>query len=106
MTSRTIQKVLVTGASGKLGGPLCQALLAAGYQVLALRHRHPVGIDGVEEVAGSVADAGLIEELVGRSDAVIHLATCKEDRDALLRSACKGRSTCSKRPCAPAGRDA
>ncbi len=59
---RTIHKVLITGASGKLGAPLCRALLAAGYQVLALRHRNSVGIDGVEEVQGSVADAGLIED--------------------------------------------
>ena len=82
--SPAIRKVLVTGASGKLGAPLCQALLEAGYQVLALRHRTSVGVDGVEEAQGSVADVPLIEELVARSDAVIHLATCKEDRAALL----------------------
>ena len=85
-----IRRVLVTGASGKLGGPLCEALLAAGYQVFALRHRNPVGVDGVEEVAGDVADAGLIADLVSRSDAVIHLATCKEDREGLVQVSVRG----------------
>ncbi|HEX4146513.1 MAG TPA: NAD(P)-dependent oxidoreductase [Pirellulales bacterium] len=88
--SRTIHNVLITGASGKLGVPLSRALLKAGYRVLALRHRAPVNVDGVEEVAGSVSDARLIEELVARSDAVIHLATCKEDRDALLSVSVQG----------------
>jgi UDP-glucose 4-epimerase len=88
--SGKIQNVLITGASGKLGAPLCRALLEAGYRVVALRHRNTVGIDGVEEVQGSVADAQLIEDLVGRSDAVIHLATCKEDREALLSVSVQG----------------
>ena len=88
--SSSIRRVLMTGASGKLGGPLCEALLQAGYQVLALRHRHPVGVEGIEEVPGDVADAGLVEHLVSRSDAVIHLATCKEDREALVKVSLQG----------------
>jgi len=85
-----IRRVLVTGASGKLGGPLCGALLTAGYQVLALRHRNAVGVEGVEEVAGDVADTGLIDDLVSRSDAVIHLATCKENREGLVQVSVRG----------------
>jgi UDP-glucose 4-epimerase len=85
-----IKSVLVTGASGKLGVPLCEALLQTGYQVIALRHRAPVEVAGVEEVEGSVGDAALIEDLVGRSDAVIHLATCKEDRAALIPVSLQG----------------
>ena len=85
-----IQRVLVTGASGKLGAPLCEALVQAGYQVLALRHRFAVGVPDVEEVQGDVADAGLLCSLVARSDAVIHLATCKEDREALVSVSVQG----------------
>jgi UDP-glucose 4-epimerase len=85
-----IKTVLVTGASGKVGAPLCAALLVNGYRVLALRHRSPVGVDGVQEIQGSIADAKLIEDLVNRSDAIIHLATCKEDRDALIAVSIQG----------------
>ena len=52
--------------------------------------RHPVGVPGVEEVRGSVTDAGLVEQLVSRSDAVLHLATCKEDREALVPVSVQG----------------
>jgi nucleoside-diphosphate-sugar epimerase len=69
---------------------LCEALVQAGYQVRALCHRYGVGVPGVDEVRGDVADAGLIEELVDSSDAVIHLATCKEDREALIKVSVQG----------------
>lgn len=82
--------VLVTGASGKLGGPLCEALLAAGWAVLALRHRNAVDVPGVEQVQGSVGDAALVDSLVARSDAVIHLATCKEDRLGVIGISAQG----------------
>ncbi len=85
-----IQRIFITGASGKLGAPLCTALVAAGYQVRALCHRYAVGVVGVEEVRGDVGDAKLIDELVGDCDAVIHLATCKEDRDALVEVSLRG----------------
>jgi nucleoside-diphosphate-sugar epimerase len=85
-----IHRVLVTGASGKLGAPLCEALLAEGYQVLAVNRRLPVNVAGVEEVRADVADAAAMEDLVARSDAVIHLATCKEDREAVVKVSCQG----------------
>ena len=85
-----VRSVMVTGAGGKLGGPLCAALLAEGYKVIATAHRRPVGIDGVEEVRLDVADALAVETQVARSDAVIHLATCKEDRDAVIRVSAQG----------------
>ncbi len=88
--SGSIQRVLVTGASGKLGAPLCEALLQAGYQVRAIRHRNAVDIPGVEEVAGDVADGALVDQLVAQCDAIIHLATCKEDREALMRVSLQG----------------
>ncbi|MHB8972740.1 MAG: NAD-dependent epimerase/dehydratase family protein [Pirellulaceae bacterium] len=86
----SMKRVLVTGASGKLGAPLCAALVRAGYQVLALCHRYAVGVPGIEEVQGDMADAELIEDLVSRSDAVVHLATCKEDREALIKVSMQG----------------
>jgi UDP-glucose 4-epimerase len=88
--SQSMERVLVTGASGKLGAPLCEALVKSGYQVRALCHRYAVGVAGVDEVRGDVADASLVDDLVSRADAVIHLATCKEDRDALIKVSVQG----------------
>jgi nucleoside-diphosphate-sugar epimerase len=85
-----IKSVMVTGASGKLGGPLCAALVAEGYQVIAVSHRRPVGVAGVEELRLDIADGAAVERQVARSDAVIHLATCKEDRDAVIRVSAQG----------------
>jgi nucleoside-diphosphate-sugar epimerase len=85
-----LKSVMVTGASGKLGGPLCEALLAEGYCVIAADRRLPVGVDGVEEVQLDVADGPAVEALVARSDAIIHLASCKEDREALISVSMQG----------------
>jgi nucleoside-diphosphate-sugar epimerase len=85
-----IRTVLVTGASGKLGQPLCETLVAEGYQVIALRHRRPVGVDGVEEVALDISDGAALEAQVARSDAVIHLATSKENREAVIKVSAQG----------------
>jgi UDP-glucose 4-epimerase len=85
-----IRSVLVTGASGKLGGPLCEALVAEGYHVIATRHRYPVGVPGVEEVALDITDAAAVEAQIARSDAVIHLATSKEDRDGVIKLSAQG----------------
>jgi len=41
-----IERVMVTGASGKLGAPLCETLVAEGYQVLAVNRRRPVNVAG------------------------------------------------------------
>lgn len=86
----TIRRVLVTGASGKLGGPVCEALVAAGYEVTATRHRNPVGIEGVREIPLDLADADAVEKAVAASDAVIHLATCKEDRAGVIDVSARG----------------
>jgi len=85
-----IKSVLVTGASGKLGAPLCEALVAEGYQVIAADLRLPVGVDGVEELKLDIADEPAVEEAVSRSDAVIHLASCKEDRNAVIKIHAQG----------------
>ncbi len=85
-----IKSVMVTGASGKLGGPLCEALVAEGYHVIAADRRLPVGVEGVEEVQLDIADSQAMESVVARSDAVIHLASCKEDREAVIKVSAQG----------------
>ncbi len=85
-----IRRILVTGASGKLGAALCEALVKEDYQVLGMSRRLPVSVSGVEEVRADVADRAAVDELVSRSDAVIHLATGKEDRDAVIDTSARG----------------
>jgi nucleoside-diphosphate-sugar epimerase len=86
----TIHRVLVTGASGKLGGPVCEALVGAGYEVIAARHRNAVGVEGVRETPLDLGDCRAVDEMVAQCDAVIHLATCKEDRDGVIDTSARG----------------
>ncbi len=65
-------KVLVTGASGLLGGQTALALAARGDAVTVLQRR-PAGL-GLPEVLADVADAAAVREAVAGHDAVIHLA--------------------------------
>lgn len=65
--------VLVTGASGMLGGAVATTLRDRGATVRAFQ-RHPAGIDGVEDVCGSLVEAAEVRRAVQGVDAVIHLA--------------------------------
>lgn len=65
--------VLVTGASGLLGGAVARALVARGDDVRTLQRR-PSGVDGATDVLGSVTDADVVARAVEGADAVVHLA--------------------------------
>ncbi|MDU1123320.1 MAG: NAD-dependent epimerase/dehydratase family protein, partial [Dermabacter sp.] len=49
-------KVLVTGASGMLGGEVAKRLRDAGHEVSAFQRR-PAGIEGITDVCGSLTEA-------------------------------------------------
>ncbi|MBI9113888.1 NAD-dependent epimerase/dehydratase family protein [Sanguibacter suaedae] len=66
-------KVLVTGASGLLGGAVAAAVRDAGHDVRTFQRR-PSGVTGVEDVLGSVTDRADVERAVADVDAAIHLA--------------------------------
>ncbi|WP_432491057.1 NAD-dependent epimerase/dehydratase family protein [Kineococcus auxinigenes] len=66
-------KILVTGASGMLGRETALALARRGEDVRVLQRR-PAGLDGVQEVLGSVSDAAALERACEGVDAVVHLA--------------------------------
>ena len=85
-----IERLLVTGASGKLGTPVCQALVERGYKVVAVRHRQPVGLPGVDEISLDLADAAAVEAAVAGCQAVLHLATGKEDRQGVIDLSARG----------------
>lgn len=66
-------KVLVTGASGMLGGAVASLLVLEGHTVRTLQRR-PSGVPGAEDVTGEIADRSTVETAVANMDAVIHLA--------------------------------
>ncbi len=69
-------KVLVTGASGFLGGPTCNELRARDHEVLALVRRPGSQPAATRAVAGDLLDAASLERALAgsRPDCVIHLA--------------------------------
>jgi len=66
-------RVLVTGASGLLGGAVAAAVLAAGHEVRTLQRR-PSGVAGADDVLGSVTDASAVARAVDGVDGIVHLA--------------------------------
>lgn len=68
-----MSRVLVTGASGWLGAAVARDLVAAGHTVRTLQRR-PSGVDGAEDVLGSVTQPDAIDRAVDGVEAVVHLA--------------------------------
>lgn len=66
-------KVLVTGASGLLGGAVARLLLDHGHTVRSFQRR-PSTVAGVEDVLGSITDPAAVKRAVEGMDAVFHLA--------------------------------
>jgi nucleoside-diphosphate-sugar epimerase len=69
-------RVLVTGASGFIGGALCAELLARGHDVGALVRRAGSEPAGTRALAGDLGDASRLREIAAaeRPDCVMHLA--------------------------------
>ena len=65
-------RVLVTGASGFLGGAVARGLIANGHEVTVLQRR-PSGLQ-CREVRGDILDGGAVNEALRGVEAVIHLA--------------------------------
>lgn len=78
-----MSKFLVTGGAGFIGSHLVDVLVAQGHTVVVLddlstgRHdnlRQHVGSPNVEFVLGSILNDALVDDVVRRSDVVLHLA--------------------------------
>ena len=69
-------KALVTGASGFVGGALCDRLVAEGHDVAALVRRPGSEPAGTRGVAGDLADADAVRTALAaeQPDVVFHLA--------------------------------
>ncbi|WP_309811880.1 NAD-dependent epimerase/dehydratase family protein [Pseudarthrobacter sulfonivorans] len=66
-------KVLVTGASGLLGGEVARLLVRQGHDVTTFQRR-PAGVDGARDLTGSIADDDAVHQAVAGAEGVIHLA--------------------------------
>ena len=66
-------KVLVTGASGLLGGGVARLLVRQGHQVTTFQRR-PSGVEGASDVAGSLTDDDAVRRAVAGAEGVVHLA--------------------------------
>lgn len=68
--------VLVTGASGMLGGEVARTLLEKGWRVRVFQRGHAAvaNREGVDEVLGSVTDPDAVAKALDGVDDVVHLA--------------------------------
>jgi UDP-glucose 4-epimerase len=78
----TTRRILVTGATGKVGVHFTQRLLAdprqGGTIVRALCHQRTLPpTPRIEVVRGSIADRAFVREAMRDVTHVLHLATCK-----------------------------
>jgi UDP-glucose 4-epimerase len=91
----TITRILVTGATGKVGSTFIQRILADprfdSVVIRALCHqRTPATHERIEIVRGSIEHRDTAEAALLDVSHVVHLATCKETPDQIMDVAVKG----------------
>lgn len=91
----TNKRILVTGATGKVGGTFLARFFAEprfdGWIVRALCHNRQLDArDRLEVVRGSIEHLDTVNRAMEGATHVLHLATCKETPDAIMDVAIKG----------------
>lgn len=84
---------LIVGGSGLLGHALARHLVARGQRVVAVHHRHPLEVDGVESAAVDMLAPGAADSLINSYDpaAVVYAAgltdvdACEQHESLALR---------------------
>ncbi|MBT6144934.1 MAG: NAD-dependent epimerase/dehydratase family protein, partial [Gemmatimonadetes bacterium] len=89
------RRVLITGATGKVGQAFLRRFLAdeawSDATIRALCHNRVVdSSDRIEVVRGSISDRSVVADAVEGVTHVVHLATCKETPDDVMDVAVKG----------------
>ena len=89
-------KMLVTGATGYIGGSVAERLIASGHQVVGLvRSAEKVPLlkeRGIESVLGTLDDWEVIRKAAQEADAVIHAASADHPGSVLALIAALERS--------------
>ena len=88
------KKILVTGATGKVGRAFIDTFLADPNQkgtLRALCHKRSLTArDRLEVIHGSISDRATVQKAMEHITHVIHLATPKEDAETIMDAAIKG----------------
>ena len=78
-------RVLVTGASGYLGGGIVRALLGAGHEVLGLARDETTRLPGgVRPRRGDLTDGASLAAAVDGVDGVVHAGASQDDPDGRI----------------------
>jgi len=85
-----IQSVALFGGSGKIGRRFIAVLQERGIRIRALIHRTPLEGEGIECISGSVSDPAAVREVVSGTDAVLQLATTKEEESTFFDVSVRG----------------
>ena len=87
-------RLLITGATGKVGSNLIRRLRSeprAGLVIRALCHNRALApAPGLEIVKGTIADRETVERAMDGVTHVVHLATCKETPELVMDVTVKG----------------
>ena len=79
-------KILLTGATGYIGGTVASRLLAAGHEVTGLVRSEEGAAElrrhGIAPLRGALADRAVLADAAGRADAVINAAN-SDNRDII-----------------------
>lgn len=70
-------RVLVTGAAGAIGQPVCRELSARGHEVVAFDRLAVPGYPGA--ILGNIADRAAVDRAVAGVEAIVHLAAEPND---------------------------
>src|SRR3954463_15806092 len=89
------KRILVTGASGKVGQAFLKRILDSpdteDFIVRALLHNRTLPArERLETVRGSIDNRAVVEGAMGDGTHVLHLATVKETPEAIMDVAVKG----------------
>ena len=88
-------KLLITGATGKVGQTFLKTFLAMDeyndFEIRAICHNRTIPeTDRIEVIKGSISDAAVVKEAMVDVTHVLHLATCKEIPELVMDVTVKG----------------
>lgn len=85
-----LKTVAVFGGSGKIGQRILRVLEGRGLAIRALAHNTPVEAAQLTAIQGSITELDAVKEVVRGADAVVQMATMKEDPDTFFDVSIRG----------------